>query len=88
VVGPAVTGYLVQASGAFTSAFVLAGGIAVLGAALVAFLVRPIRQLDQVMLGMADRSRIAQAIKKPPDPAWRPRCGIVRPRALDMRRQP
>ena len=43
VIGPAATGYLVQASGAFTSAFVLAGGIAILGALLVAILVRPIR---------------------------------------------
>ncbi len=39
IVAPAVTGYLVQWSGSFTSAFVLTGGIAVIGALGVAFLV-------------------------------------------------
>jgi ACS family hexuronate transporter-like MFS transporter len=33
IIGPAVTGYIVQATGGvYTSAFVLAGGLAVLGA--------------------------------------------------------
>ena len=41
IVAPAATGYLVEASGSFTSAFVLAGAIAVLGALSVAVLVRP-----------------------------------------------
>lgn len=41
VVAPAATGYMVQASGSFTSAFVLTGAIAVLGALSVAVFVRP-----------------------------------------------
>jgi len=40
IVAPAVTGYLVQWTGTFTSAFALTGGIAVLGAVAVAFLVK------------------------------------------------
>ncbi len=40
VAAPAATGYMVQASGSFTSAFVLTGGIAVLGALAVAIFVR------------------------------------------------
>jgi MFS family permease len=39
IVAPAVTGYMVEASGSFTGAFVLAGAIAVLGALSVAVLV-------------------------------------------------
>ncbi len=41
IVAPAVTGYMVQATGTFTSAFVLTGAIAVLGALSVAVFVRP-----------------------------------------------
>ena len=41
IVAPAATGYLVQWSGSFTSAFVLTGGIAVAGALGVAVFVRP-----------------------------------------------
>ena len=41
IVAPAVTGYMVQATGTFASAFVLTGAIAVLGALAVAVLVRP-----------------------------------------------
>lgn len=42
IVAPAVTGYMVQATGTFTSAFVLTGAIAVLGALSVAvFVQRP-----------------------------------------------
>jgi ACS family hexuronate transporter-like MFS transporter len=40
IVAPAATGYMVQASGSFTSAFVLTGAIAVLGALSVAVFVR------------------------------------------------
>jgi ACS family hexuronate transporter-like MFS transporter len=40
IVAPAVTGYMVEASGSFTGAFVLAGAIAVLGALSVAVFVR------------------------------------------------
>ncbi|MBP2660169.1 MAG: major facilitator superfamily 1 [Firmicutes bacterium] len=44
VIGPAVTGYIVQSTGVFTSAFVLAGSLALLGSLAVAFFVRPIAQ--------------------------------------------
>ena len=45
IVAPAATGYMVQASGSFTSAFVLTGAIAVLGALSVVVLVRrPVAQ--------------------------------------------
>jgi MFS family permease len=40
IVAPAVTGLIVQATGRFTSAFLLAGGIALLGALAVAVFVR------------------------------------------------
>src|SRR5438309_643585 len=43
IIGPVVTGFIVQATGAFTSAFLLAGGFALLGALLVAIFVRPPR---------------------------------------------
>ena len=39
IIAPSVTGFLVQASGSFTSAFILTGAMAVIGALLVAFLV-------------------------------------------------
>jgi len=42
IIGPAVTGFIVQATGAFTSAFVLAGAIAIVGVAAVLIFVRPI----------------------------------------------
>ena len=41
-VGPAVTGFIVQSTGAFTSAFVLAGAIAIAGVSCVLIFVRPI----------------------------------------------
>jgi ACS family hexuronate transporter-like MFS transporter len=44
VIGPTVTGYIVQSTGAFTSAFVLAGSLALMGSLAVAFFVRPIAQ--------------------------------------------
>jgi MFS transporter, ACS family, hexuronate transporter len=44
IIGPAVTGFIVQATGIFTSAFLLAGGVAVLGALLVAIFVKPIEE--------------------------------------------
>jgi ACS family hexuronate transporter-like MFS transporter len=40
IVAPMITGFIVQSSGGFTGAFVLAGGIAVAGALAVAFVVR------------------------------------------------
>ncbi len=42
IIGPTVTGLLVQGTGAFTSAFVLAGAVAALGVAAVVIFVRPI----------------------------------------------
>ena len=40
IIGPAVTGFIVQGTGSFTSAFMLAGGIAVLGVIAVLVFVR------------------------------------------------
>ena len=42
IIAPAATGYLVQWTGTFVSAFALAGGFAVVGALLVALLVKPL----------------------------------------------
>ncbi len=42
IIGPAVTGFIVQSTGVFTSAFVLAGGIAILGVLCVLVFVKPI----------------------------------------------
>ncbi|HGM6862189.1 MFS transporter [Serratia rubidaea] len=47
IVGPIVTGYIVQHTGKFDSAFILAGGIAALGALLVLLVVRAPRPLAQ-----------------------------------------
>ncbi|WP_045049275.1 MFS transporter [Rouxiella chamberiensis] len=41
IIGPIVTGFIVQNTGHFDSAFVLAGGVAALGAILVFFVVKP-----------------------------------------------
>ena len=43
IIGPVVTGYIVQNTGKFDSAFILAGAVAALGAVLVLFVVRPSR---------------------------------------------
>ncbi len=40
IIGPAVTGFIAQTTGVFTSAFYLAGGVALVGALLVAIFVR------------------------------------------------
>jgi len=42
IIGPAVTGYLVQFTGAFTSAFLLAGALTVIGSLCVARFVKPL----------------------------------------------
>ncbi len=42
IIGPAVTGFIVQATGVFTSAFLLAGGVGLVGALLVAIFVNSI----------------------------------------------
>ena len=41
IIGPAVTGFIVHTTGAFTSAFLLAGGVALVGALLVSIFVKP-----------------------------------------------
>jgi MFS transporter, ACS family, hexuronate transporter len=42
IIGPAVTGLIVHSTGAFTGAFLLAGGVAIIAALLVAMFVTPI----------------------------------------------
>jgi MFS family permease len=42
MIGPAVTGLIVHSTGAFTGAFLLAGGVAIIAALLVAIFVKPI----------------------------------------------
>lgn len=42
IIGPLVTGYLVQSTGVFTSAFILAGAIALAGVLCVLIFVRPV----------------------------------------------
>jgi ACS family hexuronate transporter-like MFS transporter len=44
IIGPAVTGFIIQGTGSFTSAFILAGVIAVLGVIGVLVFVRPPRK--------------------------------------------
>ena len=53
IIGPAVTGFIVQSTGSFTSAFVLAGSIAVLGVIAVTVLVRAPRETAAVTQGRA-----------------------------------
>ncbi|WCK56406.1 MFS transporter [Aneurinibacillus sp. Ricciae_BoGa-3] len=43
IIGPTVTGLIVQYTGKFTSAFLLAGGLAIIGALAVAFFVKPLQ---------------------------------------------
>ncbi|VBB09621.1 Hypothetical protein LUCI_4916 [Lucifera butyrica] len=56
VIGPTVTGFIVQSTGAFTSAFVLAGSLALLGSLAVAFFVRPIKG----MVNLKNHSKLVQ----------------------------
>ena len=49
IVGPIVTGFIVQNTGKFDSAFILAGGVAALGALLVFFVIRPAASTPAVM---------------------------------------
>jgi ACS family hexuronate transporter-like MFS transporter len=42
IIGPLVTGFLVQSTGVFTSAVILAGGIAIAGVLCVLVFVRPV----------------------------------------------
>ncbi|MDR3592487.1 MAG: MFS transporter [Negativicutes bacterium] len=48
IVGPSATGFLVQATGNFTSAFLLTAGLAVFGALAVVFYAKPIKNTAQV----------------------------------------
>lgn len=47
IAGPAATGFIVQATAAFTSAFLLAGAVALAGAMLVVVFVKPIDAVSQ-----------------------------------------
>ena len=48
IVGPTVTGLLVQGTGAFTTAFILAGCIAAVGVSAVVIFVRPISSVGSL----------------------------------------
>ncbi|NDL63341.1 MFS transporter [Acerihabitans arboris] len=50
IVGPVATGYIVQNTGKFDSAFLLAGGIAALGALLVLFAIKAPKQAAHIPL--------------------------------------
>lgn len=49
IIGPIVTGFIVQNTGKFDSAFILAGCVAALGALLVFFVIRPAASTPAVM---------------------------------------
>jgi D-galactonate transporter len=48
IIGPALTGFIVQSTGAFTSAFVLAGAVAIAGVTCVLIFVRPIAVTPEI----------------------------------------
>ncbi|MBU9808703.1 MFS transporter, partial [Rahnella sp. SL6] len=50
IIGPVVTGFIVQNTGRFDSAFILAGGVAALGAILVFFVIKPPKHLPDSTL--------------------------------------
>jgi ACS family hexuronate transporter-like MFS transporter len=50
IVGPTITGFIVQTSGIFKSAFLLAGAFALLGALLVAVFIRTTPEPNRVFL--------------------------------------
>ncbi|UUZ90301.1 MFS transporter [Paenibacillus sp. P25] len=56
IIGPTVTGFIVQSTGQFTSAFLLAGGLAVIGALCVAFFVKPIQTSKAAVSGKSTPS--------------------------------
>lgn len=45
IVSPAVTGYIIHVTNSFSGAFALAGVIAIIAAILIAFLVKPVKQV-------------------------------------------
>lgn len=47
VIGPTVTGFIVQSTGSFTSAFILAAALALMGAVCVALFVKPIKEENE-----------------------------------------
>ncbi|TCP21281.1 ACS family hexuronate transporter-like MFS transporter [Scopulibacillus darangshiensis] len=55
IIGPALTGYLVDQSGTFTSAFLLAGGLAIFASLAVIRFVRPIIKPSN---GLADKQSV------------------------------
>jgi ACS family hexuronate transporter-like MFS transporter len=53
IVGPSATGFLVQTSGSFTSAFLLTAGLGLAGALAVAFFAKPIANREGSALAAA-----------------------------------
>ena len=94
IIGPAVTGYIVQYTGAFTSAFVLAGAIAIGGVPVRAGVRQADRNRRASHIGfrgalMATPRLCAQALAELPAsvsaPCVRPAKGLLRHRASRAR---
>ena len=49
IIGPTLTGFLVQFTGSFTSAFLLAGVLTIIGAVCVARYVKPLPVIDEAV---------------------------------------
>lgn len=47
IIGPTVTGYIIQTTGTYTAAFLLAGGLAVVASIAVIFFVKPIAKTEE-----------------------------------------
>ncbi|WP_239752123.1 MFS transporter [Mammaliicoccus sp. H-M34] len=48
IIGPTVTGYIIQTTGTYTAAFLLAGGLAVVASIAVIFFVKPIAKPEEI----------------------------------------
>ncbi len=48
IIGPTITGYIIQTTGTYTAAFILAGGLAVIASIAVIFFVKPIVKPESV----------------------------------------
>lgn len=48
IVGPTITGYIIQTTGTYTAAFLLAGGLAVIASIAVIFFVKPIAKTEGI----------------------------------------